>query len=700
MSETIKTILEAETGNFRSEFARARSTIDQFHSRMATIGGAVAGSAIFTGLVSGFNSIRNSIDVLNDQAARLEMPVEEMQQLNAVATMAGASVEALAKAHNKTQLNALEAAAGNEALAKEFLALGINAKDFLNLSATDRILALSNGFNTASDQGAAFSAIFKVMGKGAADLIPLLRDGAAGVEEISRKLKVLGGDDVAAVAKLNDQIDLLSANISTDLSKAFVSLRPQIEWVVKKIAGAAEGMSVFFDPAKGVGSQGGVFGGAAIIREMDLMKAKIEEINANPAKWYQGPMRQKKELQESVEALAVLQGRYAGLSDESRAYAEQLVEIDRLRKSGLSGEGLDRAAQALQARTAETLRSIEAEKALGTASADTAEQMERQATVAAATAQAVANLKEKVARRIIDAQSPEKRQEVAKSDLSGILTRENASSISEISNRVNTATNPEDQQRALKALDEWMDRQQDLKKANEELVAAAKAQADANESASEKSRAAAEKYRNTLDGIQAQQDQEREKARDQATARANYSGSIRAIQLELAGRKDLADQLRQQMDLQGQVGDFAKAHGVSEEEALKLLRVRLSGEERLKKLREGLQNNPPTQTGGRPASGGVRRGSIYIKDSALNDEGGARFQGVGARKIGLNGEARFQGIGARRIGLQNFELNRRGAERRAINNARPQGDDSAKTLQKSLNIQEELLKVWQKLNTV
>ena len=165
MSETIKTILEAETGNFRTEFTRAQATIEKFHSRLTTIGGAVAGSAIFSNLVSGFNSIRNSIDTLNDQAARLEMPVEEMQRLNAVATMSGASVETLAKALNKSKLNALEAAGGNESLAKEFAALGINARKFLDLSATERILALANGFNTATDQGAAFSAIFKVMGE-------------------------------------------------------------------------------------------------------------------------------------------------------------------------------------------------------------------------------------------------------------------------------------------------------------------------------------------------------------------------------------------------------------------------------------------------------------------------------------------------------------------------------------------------------
>jgi hypothetical protein len=271
---------------------------------------------------------------------------------------------------------------------------------------------------------------------------------------------------------------------------------------------------------------------------------------------------------------------------------------------------------------------------------------------------------------------------VAESDLSGILTREHAGGIGEIRDRVNTASNPEDQQRALKALDEWMDRQQDLKKANEELVAAAKAQADENERGFEESRAAAEKYQRTLAGITAEQDREREQARDQATARANYAASVRAVQLELAGRKDLADQLRQQVDLLGQVSEFARSHGVSEEEALKLLRNRLGWEERLKKLREDQKNNPQDQPGS-PHAANRQHSMIYTKDSALHDDDGARFQGVGARHIGL----------------RSFEIGRRHTER-ATRNGATKGDASSHILLRSLNIQEEMLKVWQKLNVV
>jgi hypothetical protein len=647
MSETIKTVLESDSSNLRAEFARAQGAISQFHSRFTKIAGALAGSAVFASAISGLNSLRNSIDSLQKQALKLEIPVEELQRLNAVAELGGTSAETLAKGLAKARISAVDAAKGSGELAAQFKVLNISAESFQRMGATEQLLAISSGFNSATDRAAAFAAITKIMGKSARELIPVLKDGEAGIESISRRLKVFGQEDADQVAKLNDEISLLSANLTTGLGKAAVSLTPQIKSIVAAITEAAEGLSVFLDPASGVGSQGGVLGGAAMLREMDQLKASIAEATANPAKWYEGPARQKTELRASAAALATLEARYAGLSDESRVYAEQIREIERLRNSGLSEEVLGREMLALQARTAETMKGIEAERALATASVDTAVQMDKQATAAAAMAKSLESLKEKVGSRILAAQPPEKREEMAKSALSNILTREKAGSIGEIRDRVNTAANPEDQLRALKSLNEWLDRQQDLKRANEELAAAAQARQDEVKAGFDASSAAAGNFKKSLDGLYTEQVRAREEARDQASARADYSASVKASQLELAGRKDLADQLRQEVALHGQVADFARTHGVNEAEALRLLRGRLGLEERVKKLKEGVHH--PGDTGG----GGRGRGIRHLPNEANDMIPGNNMQNW---RWNL-------GPSAPKVGLRSFEQQRRSDER-------------------------------------
>ena len=80
MAETISTILTAESGQFHREFNKAKSTISDYQKSVMKVAAVLGGSALFSAVAGKFNALRNSIDQLNDQSARLELPVEELQR--------------------------------------------------------------------------------------------------------------------------------------------------------------------------------------------------------------------------------------------------------------------------------------------------------------------------------------------------------------------------------------------------------------------------------------------------------------------------------------------------------------------------------------------------------------------------------------------------------------------------------------------
>ena len=692
MAETISTILTAESGQFHREFNKAKSTISDYQKSVMKVAGVLGGSAVFAAVAGKFNALRNSIDQLNDQAARLEMPVEELQRLNAVAAMSGSSVETLSKALTKAKLQAIAASQGSKELGKDFAALGINAKEFLNLDATEQILAISKGFNSASDKGAAFAAVFSVLGKGAKELIPMLRDGEAGIEAISRRLQVLGGEDVAAVARLNDEIDLLSANLDTKMKGAFLALRPQIEGFINLLSQAADGMAIVLDPAGGVGMQGGTLGGEQMLKELDKLDARIAEIKITwkGGSWLEGPLGLTRELRETEAAAETLRKRFSQLDTESQIFATQLAEIDRLRKSGLGDDGLRTAIQQMAEANASRFQAIDAEKNLATVASDTADEIERQAKSSADLVKNLETLQQKVGGRILALQSPEKRQEVARSGLSEILKKENAASADELRKKVGAATNDGDRGRMLQSLDAAMDRLEEIKRASGEIEAqnanrfntwqaSIKAGADAAKAAQgEGDKLVAGASESTL----------------QANARSAFAAEREALKLEVAGHKELALSIREEIEFRKEAVDLSKQLGISEDQALRDIRERAQFEKRLNQLRE--TDSPD----GAASSPGRRRSRIRVLPNGAFDMNSGNNLNQWKWRMDRDApriESRF-GAG-RNIegGLRNSELRRRAGERAASSS--PKAEYSS-TLEEIRNATTAMVDVFRGLGAV
>ena len=208
---------------------------------------------------------------------------------------------------------------------------------------------------------------------------------------------------------------------------------------------------------------------------------------------------------------------------------------------------------------------------------------------------------------------------------------------------------------------------EEIQRLRKEAEDIAKAREDAAKQERETARAAEEKAR--ADEAQAR------KEKDTQRERIDFMAELAALQREAAGDARGAELLRQEVKLRMEAVTLAERLGVSEEQAQELLRQRADLEKRIADQRKKQES----------ADGGEnRRQRALIYKKTAGEE----------RLTPTHYERGFYGP----RGFRNHELQRRATDR----SLRPtdRAEESAKTLLRSVNLQEEMLKLWRNLTTV
>jgi hypothetical protein len=209
-------------------------------------------------------------DDLIDNAAKANIGVQEYQRLSAVAKLAGVSAEGLANSfkilNKQLQTNGDAASLASKGLVpvkdaatriKEGLdesgiavtrfgetfdetkdkALGLtqalklfgvtNIDAFKALPNEQKLLALAGGFNSIGDETLRTTALTKIFGRGALELVPLLAMGEEGIRKVFGRLKELGLEldegSIKGLADLADEMDILGF-AGTQLRNQLVAL--------------------------------------------------------------------------------------------------------------------------------------------------------------------------------------------------------------------------------------------------------------------------------------------------------------------------------------------------------------------------------------------------------------------------------------------------------------------------------------------
>lgn len=242
----------------------ALGTLEKFKSAVTggLAGMAAAGAAVASAFAAIVGSTAKAADEIGDVSDKLGVAPKALQELKFAAERAEVSFEGLQTGLKFIAKNAVEAAQGNEELAKAFAGVGLRDAAGKIRPANELLTALADKFVTLPDDATRTNMAIKLFGRAGADLVPLLKKGSAGIAELSAKANELGvvmSDDVIsaggefddAMKDVRDSVTGLRNTLGgpfiklfasglKSISKFFVQMRPQIQAFSKAIMDVGE----------------------------------------------------------------------------------------------------------------------------------------------------------------------------------------------------------------------------------------------------------------------------------------------------------------------------------------------------------------------------------------------------------------------------------------------------------------------------
>lgn len=218
--------LTTETASFAAGMDRAGRMADSGASRISN---ALAGirfpaAAIFTAAAAGIGAmIKTGIDAADamyEMSQQAGISTEKLSALNYAAGQSGIATEELVSNITKLSKNMYAAAEGSGAASDAFSKLGIKVKasDGTLRGADEVIEDIAERFSKMSDGAEKTAISMQFFGKAGASMVPLLNDGAAGLQrmtdEANRAGVVIGGKTAAAADQFNDNLDRLGKTMT------------------------------------------------------------------------------------------------------------------------------------------------------------------------------------------------------------------------------------------------------------------------------------------------------------------------------------------------------------------------------------------------------------------------------------------------------------------------------------------------------
>ncbi len=239
-----------------------------FMTASAAIGGVagLVGGAVVGAVGAAIDAVSNLVNSygelggrLTDMSDRTGLSTETLGELDYAATKSGTSLEALEGGLAKMGNKLVDAAAGSKTARAAFTTLGLSVEDLSQLSPDKQFERIAQAISEIDDPAARTAAAMDVFGKSGADLLPLMKDGAEGIQAFRDEAVDLGrlsGRDVDALDQLGDTFETLSigaynagatvaaafAPVLTDLATAALPVVQTLASVASSIGDAVSGV--------------------------------------------------------------------------------------------------------------------------------------------------------------------------------------------------------------------------------------------------------------------------------------------------------------------------------------------------------------------------------------------------------------------------------------------------------------------------
>lgn len=209
--------LGANDAKLQKALSRAQQRMRAFGAGVASIGGKIAagGAAMLSPFALSTRAFMKNGDELDKMSKRTGVSVEALSELGYAAGQSGTDLETLEKGVRTMQRTINDAERGlataNDALGE----LGLSLGSLQGLTPEQQFKAIADSLSRIEDPGKRAAIAMQIFGRAGSQLLPLMRDGAAGIEEMQERARKLGltisTETAADAAVLTDAVSDLRA---------------------------------------------------------------------------------------------------------------------------------------------------------------------------------------------------------------------------------------------------------------------------------------------------------------------------------------------------------------------------------------------------------------------------------------------------------------------------------------------------------
>lgn len=229
--------------------------------------GIGAGFSFATAAIDGVKKVIGGLfdqfargDELGDFAAKVGMSVESLTSMQYAAEQLGTSQEALGTGFTKLQTEIGKARSGSEEAKSVFEQLGLSVDQLAGHDTATNFKQVADsiaGIQDPTEQAAMAVAVF---GKSGAELLNVLREGSAGIEDMQKKAQELGivmsTEEAAALEKANKEMQamwMVTKNAAAHLAAVFAPavrvVADALSRVAKFVGDVVSGLGALFGMA-------------------------------------------------------------------------------------------------------------------------------------------------------------------------------------------------------------------------------------------------------------------------------------------------------------------------------------------------------------------------------------------------------------------------------------------------------------------
>jgi len=220
---------------------RAQKQLEAFGAGLRSIGTRLAGigAAAVTGLLGTAKVFSDMGDVLDKMSIRTGISVEALSELGYAAELSGADLETLESGVRIMQRTLGEAAQGTGTAVEALDRLGLSAAQLAGLSPEQQFKVLADRISKVSDPTLRAAIAMEVFGKAGTKLLPLMADGAAGIEAMQEEAQRLGltvsTETARDAAQLNDALGTLWKVLKQGVFTIGGALAPLLKDIAERI---------------------------------------------------------------------------------------------------------------------------------------------------------------------------------------------------------------------------------------------------------------------------------------------------------------------------------------------------------------------------------------------------------------------------------------------------------------------------------